>query len=93
MNHARYNNFHLRFLKLPSDNYCPNYRNDSTVQRLREELPDLDRELTENLTREYFPQSGFRKPLREILPKYERDLYEAYKIMRDYVESDWKLFD
>lgn len=82
------NNFHLHFVRGASNEW----RHQPHFRRFQKEHPLTELRLTNNFTPEWLQEK--RCELTEKLggdkvkePFYER-FYEAYKIMRDYVDSD-----
>ncbi len=79
-NIPNYRNFFLFFLDY--------YEQDRYYERFKSEYPDMNSSLCEKI------QSQVRKAKNrsEALKLLDRDLYEAYKIMRGYGASDLDLF-
>ncbi len=56
-------------------------------RRFAEEHPELERELTDKIT-----NRDSSKFTADSLAPFEKDLYQAYLIMRQYIEDDTELF-
>lgn len=82
----RYNNFYLYFIDVP-DNIRRMGEHGQRLQKLREENPELERILTDALTRGYIERRS-----EETRRQLEPQLYEAYLIMRKHVTNDEELF-
>ena len=87
----KYNNFYLYFVEI-EDASLSGYRTLPHIVKFREEHPELKKKLTDLITEPIKKRQFTFISTKEILPPFERDLYEAYLIMRGYVESDEVLF-
>ena len=68
------------------------YRTTPPYQRFVAEAPELNTKLLELFSDHVANSkvSNIERALRE--EKFKKPLYEAYLIMRTYVESDWEIF-
>jgi hypothetical protein len=82
-NTPRYNNFFLFF----ANGLGEVYRTEQYYRRFQTEHPDLAQSLCERIQ-----QMDTSLGVAIALKPFERDLYEAYKIMREYDISNKDLF-
>ncbi|MBM3234584.1 hypothetical protein FJZ19_05840 [Candidatus Pacearchaeota archaeon] len=81
----RCNNFHCHFV----DGECNTYRQQPYFIKFQKTNSELEKRLTRNFTLAWRNEkSSFETTIKRF---YER-LYEAYKIMRVYVETDVIMF-
>lgn len=87
--YPRYNNFFLFFKEEPPTNV---YRHKKIFKRFQEEHPELEKRTTSIITKTLEVPYGHLPETAKKLPAVEKDLYEAYLVMRKYVEDDEELF-
>ncbi len=82
-NTPKYNNFFLYFLD-------PGHLKTEVYKKFQSENPDMARLLCDKI--EDVQMKALLCGTSEALKPFDRDLYEAYKIMRSYGFSDKELF-
>ncbi|MAG38768.1 hypothetical protein CMO90_01645 [Candidatus Woesearchaeota archaeon] len=80
----KYNNFPLFFTK---SFFGTLYRNRQEFLKFKKEHSDLEKTITK-----YFSSVDWKKETKKIVKPIEKELYEAYSIMTDYVIEDEELF-
>jgi len=78
-----HNNFFLHFLEDP----MYGFRDSDSLIGLRDENPELERRLTEEITKAIEEDKNTN-----FIFELEPDLYQAYQIMHKYVQDDEELF-
>ncbi|MDD4607295.1 MAG: hypothetical protein PHS07_03120 [Patescibacteria group bacterium] len=86
-----YNNFYLLFIDIENNPHRQDFKND-LLEKLHQENPTLESALTKVLTYAFREDKYTPGTLNRIVKQLEPQLYEAYKIMSQYVENDDRLF-
>jgi hypothetical protein len=90
---GKINNMLLYFVKCEEKGIDWNhYRRKDAFLRFKDEHPQLEEMLTENLSTLLGKIRYTRDSRNEALDEIGQKFYEAYKVMRKYVETDKDLF-